>query len=296
VHKSILAKKSEHFETVFNLPQAENSVEGLSDDVPIVLEGIHHQDFDHFLTFVYERCVIIYCPGRLAVLTCIHVLNSDEVKTPSFEFLVSVLRLSLMWMVSSGYRYAVKELTRHPDFTPSRQMQLAQQHRIDEWLEPAFRELVKKHAFTLDDVEQMGLFAYWVLTNTQRDIRNHVRSIAYYTPDVVHGFDCSTPLLCKAAWENAWWSGFAKLALHPDNDCRSGDAMHKLSAARIPGMNPECLRSTVDDIWNNNPFDDIDVFVKEGYGHLLERFTGITQPNQWLLQQEARVEANRVTW
>jgi hypothetical protein len=293
VHKSILAKKSEHFETVFNLPQAKDSVEGLSDDAPIVLEGIKHQDFDHFLTFVYERSVIMY---YLTILKCIDVLNSDEVRTPSFQFLVSILRLSLMWLVSSGYQYAIKELSRHPNFTPSRQMQLAQEHHIDEWVEPAFRELVKKHAFTLDDVEQMGLFAYWMLTKTQREIRDHVRSIAYYPPDVVHGYDCGTPLLCTAAWENAWWSGFAKLALHPDHDCFSGDAMHKLSAAQIPGMGPECLRLTVDDVWNNNAFDDIEVIVKEGCSLLLERLTGVIQPNPWILQQEARWEVNRVTW
>jgi hypothetical protein len=48
----------------------------------------------------------------------------------------------------------------------------------------------------------------------------------------------------------------------------------------------------VDDIWNNNAFDDIEVIMKEGCSHHLERFTSITQPNPWILQQEAQGEAN----
>jgi hypothetical protein len=174
----------------------------------------------------------------------------DEVVAPSLQYLVAVLKLSKFFAIGSGCSHAIRHLPKHPEFTPVLQLQLARQFDIMAWVDPAFRELVARPLKTITavDAEQIGLIAYHTLVQTQGELREHALSIAFNPPPVIIGWACPNENACEKAWDWAWWGGFARHLLHPDNTRPFREIMLELDSnrARISQMCEDCLRNTVE--------------------------------------------------
>ncbi|KAJ7443252.1 hypothetical protein B0H11DRAFT_2093158 [Mycena galericulata] len=57
IHKSHLIQNSPVLAKMFNLPLGEQSVDGTSDDSPVVLPGDRACDFRYLLRYIYAMCV-----------------------------------------------------------------------------------------------------------------------------------------------------------------------------------------------------------------------------------------------
>jgi hypothetical protein len=182
------------------------------------------------------------------------------------------------------------------DFTPFLQLQLAREFRIKEWVDPAFRNLINKplEDINLAQATQMGDMPYYVLSQTKRHIDAHVRNIAFVPPPVHGSFLCSANNDCEEAWNKAWWLGFAKHILHPDSPLSGCEAMHVLNDVRIPGMCDNCLRNTMDDIWEASPFGEIELMICEGIGQIIEWATGEEVKSAYLEVQEVQMEMQTI--
>jgi hypothetical protein len=219
-------------------------------------------------------------------------MQSDGVKSPSIPFLVAVLRLSIRWLLSVGHDFAFETLPGHTDFTPFLQLQLAHEFRIREWVEPAFRSLVKQplEIISASQATQMGDIPYYILSQTKCLIDNHLRCISFTAPPVQSAFPCDSPEMCEDAWNRAWWTGFAKHVLHPDCPLSGSEAMRVLDNVQIPGMCDDCLRSTVDSVWEAGPFEEIELIIRDGIGQVVEWATGEDVKNAYLEAQEMQMQ------
>ena len=101
------------------------------------------------------------------------------------EFLVAILDLSMFLEIEDGITYAIKGFESRPDFHPALQLELARCHRIDHWIEPAFRQLISMPALTLslDNVIRIGIVAFHYLVQTKSCIKQLKKGIAYHPPD-----------------------------------------------------------------------------------------------------------------
>ncbi|KIM75916.1 hypothetical protein PILCRDRAFT_13125 [Piloderma croceum F 1598] len=140
----------------------------------------------------------------------------------------------------------------------------------------------------------MGDIPYYVLSQTKYLIDNHLRSISFTAPPVQSGFPCDLPEMCEDAWNRAWWTGFAKHVLHPDCPLSGSEAMQVLNNVQIPGMCDDCLRSTVDSVWEAGPFEEIELIVRDGIGQVVEWATGEEVKNAYLEAQEMRIQMHMV--
>ena len=108
-------------------------------------------------------------------------------------------------------------------------------------------------------------------------------------PPPVESFLCGTTERCKQAWNTAWWGGFAKHILHPDNPLSGHDAMQVLNDAQIPGMCKDCLWNAVGSAWEVNPFDELEM-VCEGIGRVVKWIMGEVIESAYLQAQEVQTQ------
>ncbi|KAG9309792.1 hypothetical protein JVU11DRAFT_10168 [Chiua virens] len=198
------------FDAMLSLPQGENqeNIEGRSDDNPIVLHGIVRQEFDHLLCYLHGR------------------RGGSDSELERREFLISVLKLSDLYQIDTGFQFAVSELKRASPmpFEPSLKLKLGRQYRINKWVEPAFCALMERPVSSITRLEahQMGMEFFWILVTTKAEIEDHYRALAYTEPALDQLGDlCETPQACAAVWKDEWWNGIARHLLHPETPCRS---------------------------------------------------------------------------
>ncbi|KAF6750649.1 hypothetical protein DFP72DRAFT_909721 [Ephemerocybe angulata] len=121
--------QSEVFAGMFGVPSpAENgnvSVEGESDENPIVLEGYEEKDFKALLGVLYPS---------MFTLTRRQDLDQAE--------LTSVLKLSTRWEMHEVRRYAITQLSGYYSLTPVEKIALARAHWVSDWLIEGLTTLV----------------------------------------------------------------------------------------------------------------------------------------------------------
>ncbi|KAH0826001.1 hypothetical protein J3R83DRAFT_7471 [Lanmaoa asiatica] len=158
------------FQAMLSLPQGGNkeNMEGQSDDNPIVLHGIVRQEFDHLLCYLHGH----------------HGGSNSEQERQ--EFLISVLKLSDLYQIDTGFQFAVSELKRTSPvpLEPSLKLKLGRQYRIHEWVEPAFHAMMERPVLSITRFEahQMGMEFFWILVTTKAKIEEHYRALAYTEP------------------------------------------------------------------------------------------------------------------
>ena len=138
--------------------------------------------------------------------------NSHEEVEPSLDYLLTVLKLSKLFHITTGCSYVINTLPTHPEFSAALQLCLTQQFNIFEWVAPAFHTLMAKplNKLTPVEVEMMGAWAYYILSQTQKKVELNQISVAFYAPQVVSSWNCDNVAACKVEWDKAWWSSSAK--------------------------------------------------------------------------------------
>ncbi|KAJ7652487.1 hypothetical protein DFH06DRAFT_536466 [Mycena polygramma] len=237
LHASVLGFRSIFFGGMFTLPRGPDVVdavrtEGASDSNPILLPSdLSQQDFDHLLCYIYRGPTM-------------HPKTDD--------FLVSILKLSTLFEIDDGVAHAVQELSLKGDnFHPALQFELARLYRVDHWIEPSFRKLMKKCITELDmyHMEQIGPAGYYWLTTTQAKIERHRKQFAFDTPLVVHDPQCQEPRSCRAAWEHEWTTNVSMLIHHPDVSMSLVEVLNLLRDTDIDHLCEGCRKLTVSWVW-----------------------------------------------
>ena len=122
----------------------------------------------------------------------------------------------------------------HPAF----QFQLARAHRIDNWIEPAFRELVRRpiESLTIDHVGQIGPDGFFQLVQTKEKILRVRREMVFHVPPTANDGACRTHLKCSSAGTREWHENVPQIIHHPEAPCGCADLLHQLQSATIDGI------------------------------------------------------------
>ncbi|KAJ7731738.1 hypothetical protein B0H16DRAFT_1733098 [Mycena metata] len=179
LHSGLLAHRATFFASLFALPRhlgctQEILTEGTTDDNPIELPyGLMMVDFDHLLTYLF---------------------TGPSMYPNTEAFLVSVMKLSAMFEIADGMHYTIREFTLRGDGVhPALQFELARCFDIDDWLEPAFRRLMKMSIIDLDSshVAQIGHSGFYWLARLKTQVQELRTKIAFHVPPIVTA-NCST--------------------------------------------------------------------------------------------------------
>ncbi|KAJ7033345.1 hypothetical protein C8F04DRAFT_1261153 [Mycena alexandri] len=251
LHSGLLAHRATFFASLFALPRhmgcaQEILSEGTTDDNPIELPyGLVMVDFDHLLTYLF---------------------TGPSMYPNTEAFLVSVMKLSAMFEIADGMHYTIREFTLRGDGVhPALQFELARCFGIDDWLEPAFRRLMKMSIIDLDSshVAQIGHSGYYWLTRSKTQIQELRTKIAFHVPPIVNSVDCDTPGTCGVAWTREWEERVRQLIHHPSQPISCLDLLDQLRNTHIPGLCDACQDLTVTWLWGAQSFTREERLVDE---------------------------------
>ncbi|KAJ7770369.1 hypothetical protein B0H14DRAFT_2967022 [Mycena olivaceomarginata] len=231
LHPDLLSERAGFF---YNL-----LAEGKSDENPIELSSCFTQtDFDNLLTYLYMG-------------------PSAHPKTT--EFLISVMKLSAFFDIQDGMDHAKAEITRRGDSVhPALQFELARCFGVNEWIEPAFRRLMKMSLVELSssDVLQNGYFGYYWLTQTKAKIAELRASISFHVPPVLNSMECPTPEYCARSWyRGVGWTSCLSL-------------LDQLRNVHIAGLCDACQDLTVTWIWGKQMLTREEDYIEEAIAAL----------------------------
>jgi len=171
VPRYYFARCSEIFASMFSLPPGEageEGIEGLSDELPLRLEGILKGDFKSFLKVIYPLGTTI--PGAELSLH-----KSDW---------IAALKLSTLWNFREIRQLSITRLGHLPaPLTPVETVSLAKEYKVSAWLLRGYHELVRRTAsITLDESKTLGIET----TIALYQIREQVAAIVGTNPGVTH--------------------------------------------------------------------------------------------------------------
>ncbi|KAJ3720794.1 hypothetical protein DFJ43DRAFT_970257, partial [Lentinula guzmanii] len=137
---NLLAKESEVFRDMMEIP-APAQAEGLTDENPIRLDGVLHDDFVKLLT-------ILAPPQRF----------KEPVPTLSFSEWTSVLKLADMWCMDVVKEHAIATMNQISKVDPIDKVVVARKYGVNSWLVPSFDALLRRsQPWDEQDVERLGL-------------------------------------------------------------------------------------------------------------------------------------------
>ncbi|EPQ55677.1 hypothetical protein GLOTRDRAFT_93257 [Gloeophyllum trabeum ATCC 11539] len=193
-------------------------VEGSSDENLMVLPAtIEQKEFDILLEYMFR--------GRTAA-------------PPSLDNLIVILKLSTMLEIDDGRTYAIDQLSKRADLTSALQFHLGCAHHVTEWVEPAFRALMK---IPFKDISReiahlMGPDAFYILSQAHTAIRDHLNILTFYPSNPIESVHCFRPGRCTEAWIWKWWQGVAKHLLHPDSGKSGREILGMLEEVKQTGV------------------------------------------------------------
>jgi hypothetical protein len=156
--------------------------------------------------------------------------------------------------------FAIQALSRSDmQLSPACRLSLAISYRINDWIEPSFRELLATPTdkITLEDYMHLGYEILHVLISTKAKIHNH-RLLVAYNPlnPPAHDASCKSPrVTCQSNWEEAWWDGLARLYLHPESPPSPEEIIMVLENTPVGGVTPACRRLVVELIKERRVFE-----------------------------------------
>ncbi|KAJ3767241.1 hypothetical protein FB446DRAFT_793371 [Lentinula raphanica] len=137
---NLLAQESPVFRDMMEIPTF-STQEGLTDDDPIRLDGVLHDDFVQLLT-------ILAPPQRF----------KQPVPSLSFSEWTSVLNLADMWCMDRIREHAIKTMNKTEGVDPVEKLVVARTYRVDAWLSPSLDAIIRRSQdWTEHDVERLGL-------------------------------------------------------------------------------------------------------------------------------------------
>ncbi|KIJ33432.1 hypothetical protein M422DRAFT_264536 [Sphaerobolus stellatus SS14] len=183
--------------------------------------------------------------------------------------LADILELGTFLDMHCARVTAIEQLSRISNFPPALKLSLALSFHVSEWIEPAFRQLLKTDAgsLTYGDFIILGPYMTHILMTTQFAIHHYRSSLAFHPYRLVHQTGCHSPGLeysvCQKKWSNEWKQGFTPLYLHPDAPLSPEEAMQKLAAAPMPGVTPACCNAAISHIIELGVFEKENEMAKE---------------------------------
>ncbi|KAL4068137.1 hypothetical protein J3A83DRAFT_3816543 [Scleroderma citrinum] len=132
------------FRDMFLLPQGDkDTVEGLSDENPVVLPGVSQDEFEQLLTVLLSRK---------------HVSGRCSESDLDLDQWVSVLKLSTMWEFHAPRIAAIIHIDSLDNMIdPIDKVVLAMQYDIKEWLLPALLKLAQRaESINIEEGRRMG--------------------------------------------------------------------------------------------------------------------------------------------
>ena len=177
----------------------------------------------------------------------------------------------MLWNIGIGRNQAIKQLSKCPDLTPCVKMDLARKYDIEQWIGPAFNELMDRelNSFTWEEIETMGFDIYVAISQIGERIAKERLYVAYVCPETRKAQQCEFEehQACIEDWKFSWWNGFCRHLLHPEKFLWGEMAVAKLEAAKFPAMKKSCLELTINKI--RNRFNYREVFIEQGVQKLL---------------------------
>lgn len=155
VHRHLFVNLSPVFRDMYTIPVAKE--DGISDDRPLVLEGIEKKDFTQLLRCLYPLQVVLICSQSFSLLH-----SSRQFGDHNLEFSVeewqSVLKLASLYEMTEVKALIIKKMTPLLTEFPSLQINLAKTYNIRTWLAPGLSRLAcRAEPLNEDDVKLVGL-------------------------------------------------------------------------------------------------------------------------------------------
>ena len=143
-----------------------------------------------------------------------------------------MLKLSAFFDIPQGFQHAIAELTWLLP-VDSLMLQLSHMYWVDQWVQPAFRQLLSCSLASITHVEAqwMGLDFFYILSHTKAVIEENHCAVAYTELRLVQFNACTTHSQCTAIWEEEWWNRVAQQILHPDTPCYGEELLTLLEDA-----------------------------------------------------------------
>ncbi|KAJ7494170.1 hypothetical protein FB451DRAFT_1388280 [Mycena latifolia] len=166
--------------------------------------------------------------------------------------------------------YATDEIMRLQPHAAA-QFELARCFRIDDWIDPTFRRLMKLDILSLDSFQasQIGHAGYFWLTQTKAKISALRTKIAFHVPPMVHSGECDTEGTCAYSWGREWEERVRQLLHHPDAPISCLALLDQLRNTHIDGLCNECQDLTVTWIWGTNLLTQEERLVDEAVEALM---------------------------
>ncbi|KLO13797.1 hypothetical protein SCHPADRAFT_827519 [Schizopora paradoxa] len=143
---------SDVFRAMFTLPPgSQTETDGLSDERPLILQGIKCDDFRPFLKALYPPCI-------------------GEVIQLSEPEWASVLSLAHMWAFHRIRKLAIDELA-NCNVDEIRKVELAHRFEIEEWYHDAYTALVRReHPLSYEEAHRLGFDFAFKMGRVREDI------------------------------------------------------------------------------------------------------------------------------
>ncbi|KAI0922750.1 hypothetical protein AcV5_009643 [Taiwanofungus camphoratus] len=153
IHRYFLARESEFFQTMFQLPRRDEDMEGQTDDTAILLPDVTCQEFESLLDFLYNGM-------------------HDDYK-PDLSQWVNILSISTRFICDKVRERAILEIDRHrPRIDPVEKIVLANKHSIPKWLTPSYEAICQRaHPLEIAEAEKLGLVTTVLLARAREAVR-----------------------------------------------------------------------------------------------------------------------------
>ncbi|KAJ7439136.1 hypothetical protein B0H11DRAFT_2254057 [Mycena galericulata] len=176
--------------------------EGLSENSPLWIQATAYE-FEVFL-----ECVFLE-------------INSDMTTRP-VEFWQTALSLADFFDAAIVRDIAIRGLDVLQDFDPFLRLSLAIQYNILDWVEIAFRYIIRipLPSLSSNQIDTIGFSPYIILAEAHSKITSHRLLCSLTAPPVVHSDTCTDFEACNNSWARTWWGelknhGIAVALIHP---------------------------------------------------------------------------------
>ncbi|KAI0717005.1 hypothetical protein C8Q76DRAFT_692518 [Earliella scabrosa] len=226
LYASQFARHSDPWATMLTLDPGQGQVrEGSSDLNPVTI-SVDGAEWDHLLDFF------------------------AGLRVETEEALRGIINQAMRWEMDEVAEYAFNRLAANPNLSPVLQLEIGVQHDIYHWVEIGFRRLAIEtplSALTRRDVQRLGSYGYYLITQARFDIEEQRRLLCYWVPSIVNDSSCPFKTGCRISWKTEWWSGIAKHLLNPDIAQRRTprEILEELYAMDVTFMCQACKDLTV---------------------------------------------------
>ncbi|KAK6992800.1 hypothetical protein R3P38DRAFT_2568841 [Favolaschia claudopus] len=264
VWKTRLIQVATHFGVLAILPPPKDESntnqevrgDGSSFDCPLKVQATE-EEFEAFL-----EC--IYFGESIALLK----------KRPA-NFWIKAYDMADLYHSELVMEMAKKHLAVCPDLHPANFLNLAMNWHIEEWIEPAFRALLRTplSSLTSSQLRELGYSAYLHVAETKERISKHRALCALQAPPVVHHNACRGAEACTSAWKYAWWGeaekrGAAAGFVHP-NLIAIEKIMNGLANIVISWqMTSGCRKLTLESLFRTEIVLKEELFIREALNEL----------------------------